>query len=482
MRQNITKLASIALVGGLIGRGLRYTLNIIISRGLGAEALGLFAFGMVVMKLIGVFARSGLDSAAQKFVPIYREDGDAARVNGLVLLCLGVPIILGSILAAIIYFIPGVLGAITDREFSAVAQPFAIGIPLFGAMMVGISATKGLKETKYSVYIRDIGQSIAAIVFVAIGVYVIGSIQATVLGYVASFFVGLVIAIFFLFREDALRSNVRPVFDVRRVLTYSVPLTLTAVMGYVLNWTDIFVLSALTEPLVVGWYQAAYQTSVLLLVVLQSATAIFPAVASDLYHNNQHDQLDRMYTALTKWITYVTLLAYVFLIVYAPEVLAVFDISARLAQLALIVVGLGQLIGAAAGPVGYLLTMTEYERVYVVNTLVVAVLNAVLNVVLVYQYGIIGAAAATAASFAILNLLTVVQVWYILDIQPYTRRYWKGIVAVAGTLPIMIFGKQLPTQGILTLLLVAGVSFCVFAGVLWLIGIDDTDKALLESV
>ena len=347
---------------------------------------------------------------------------------------------------------------------------------------VGISATKGLKETKYSVYIRDIGQSSAAIAFVAIGVYVIGDIQATVLGYVMSFAVGLLLAIIFLLREGALRINVRPIFDVRAVLTYSVPLTITAVMGYILNWTDIFVLSALTEPRAVGWYQAAYQTSVLLLVVLQSASAIFPAVASDLYHNGQYDQLDRMYTALTKWITYVTLLAYLFLIIYAPDVLAVFDISARSAQVALIVVGLGQLISAVAGPVGYLLTMTEYERIYVVNTIVVAVFNGVLNIILVLEYGFIGAAIATTISFTLHNLLAMTEVWYLLRVQPYTTRYWKGIIAVGSALPVMILGQQLPIQGIPRLLLVAGVSFCVFGGVLLLIGIDDTDKALLEAV
>lgn len=482
MRQSITKLASIALVGGLIGRGLRYALNIIISRGLGPEALGLFAFGMVVMKLTGVLARAGLDNAAQKFVPIYREEDDAARVSGLVVLCLGIPLVFGSILATMFYLNPRILGAVIDREFSAIAQPFAIGIPLFGAMMVGISATKGLKETKYSVYIRDIGQSSAAIAFVAIGVYVIGDIQATVLGYVMSFAVGLLLAIIFLLREGALRINVRPIFDVRAVLTYSVPLTITAVMGYILNWTDIFVLSALTEPRAVGWYQAAYQTSVLLLVVLQSASAIFPAVASDLYHNGQYDQLDRMYTALTKWITYVTLLAYLFLIIYAPDVLAVFDISARSAQVALIVVGLGQLISAVAGPVGYLLTMTEYERIYVVNTIVVAVFNGVLNIILVLEYGFIGAAIATTISFTLHNLLAMTEVWYLLRVQPYTTRYWKGIIAVGSALPVMILGQQLPIQGIPRLLLVAGVSFCVFGGVLLLIGIDDTDKALLEAV
>ena len=482
MKKSFTKLTSIALIGGLIGRGLRYGLNIIVSRGLGPEALGLFAFGMVLMKAVGVLARSGLDNAAQKFIPIYQQEGDVARVSGIVLLCVGAPFIIGSVLGAAIYLNPNVLLIFVDREFSAAVQPFAVGIPLFAVMMVGISATKGLKETKYSVYIRDFGQSIAAIVLVGLGVYIAEDLQMAVVGYVGSFLFGVVLAVAFLLREEAIRLDVRPVFRVREVFVYSIPLTITALMGYVLSWTDIFVLSAFTEPRIVGWYQAAYQTSVLLIVVLQSASAIFPAVASDLYHNDQREQLGRMYTAVTKWITYFTLLAYLFLIIYAAEVLAVFDITARSAQLALIVIGFGQLVNATAGPVGYLLTMTEYERIYVVNTIIVAVFNAALNIVLVLRFGIIGAAAATAVSFTLNNLLTMAEVWYLIGIQPYTTRYWKGVVAVGGAVPVMIVGQQLPIPRIAGIVLVAACSFCVFAGLIWLLGVDEADRTLLESI
>lgn len=482
MRQSITKLTSIALVGGLIGRGLRYSLNVLVSRGLGPEALGLFAFGMVLMKVLGVVARSGLDNAAQKFIPIHRRDGDAARLTGLTSICVGLPLVFGSILAGVVYLDPGFLTTLTGREFGEIARSFALGVPLFAAMMVGISATKGLKETKYSVYVRDFGQSIAAIALVAVGVFVFGDIQAAVLGYVGSFLVGLVLAVGFLVREGALRFDVRPTFDVRRVITYAVPLTITSVLGYVLTWTDVLVLSALTEPLAVGWYQAAYQTSVLLLVVLQSASAIFPAVVADLYHAGRHDRLRRTYSAMTKWITYVTLLAYLFVVVYAADILSVFEIAARPALVALIVVGFGQLISATAGPVGYLLTMTEYERVYVANTVFVVVVNAVLNVLLVLEYGVVGAAVATALSFALHNLLALGEVWYLLDVQPYSRRYWKGIVAVGCALPVMVLGRQLPIPGVPRLVLVAGVSFGVFGVSIWLLGIDDADRTLLESI
>jgi len=56
------------------------------------------------MKAGGVFARAGLDNAAQKFIPIYQRNDDPSRVSGIILLCLGVPLIVGTAIAAILYF------------------------------------------------------------------------------------------------------------------------------------------------------------------------------------------------------------------------------------------------------------------------------------------------------------------------------------------------------------------------------------------
>lgn len=482
MQNSITKLVSIAFLGGLIGRGLRYGFNIVIARGLGLDALGLFAFGMVVMKGGGVFARVGLDNAAQKYIPIYRSEDDPARVSGTVLFTLAIPLLAGGVLAIILYLGRGLIAQFMGSALDSTTQLFIIGIPLVAAMMVGVNATYGLKQTKYSVYIRDFGQSVVALVLMTIGAFVFSDLNAVIIGYLISMLVGVCLAIFFLNREGALRFDIRPIFESRKILAFALPVTLAASIQYFVSWTDILVLRFFVPPAPIGRYQAAYQTSVLLIVVAQSANSIFPPMAADLYNAGRRGRLNQVYTAVTKWITYLTVLGLAFLVVYAPEIIGIFGTAARSAQVALIVLGIGQTLGTITGPTGYLLMMSEHERLQMVNSAAALVLNIVLNVAFIQAYGIIGAAAATGFSLALLNLLRLIEVWYLLRIQPYSRGYWKGTVAIGCTLPVMVFGRGLPLSGPLLAVLVGAGAFCVFAALIWLLGFNDVDRTLIEAI
>ena len=482
MRNSITKLVSIAFLGGLIGRGLRYGFNIVIARGLGLEALGLFAFGMVVMKGCGVFARIGLDSATQKYVPIYRSENDAARVSGTVIMGLVVPLLIGGALAMILHLGRGFITQLTGTELGSTVQPFILGIPLVATMMVGVNATYGLKETKYSVYIRDFGQSVVALVLMAIGAFVISDLRAVIVGYLISMLVGVGLAAFFLHREGALRFDVRPIFEYRTILAFSIPLTLADSIQYLVSWTDILLLGIFVSPGPIGQYQAAYQTSVLLVVVLQSANSIFPAMAADLYNADRRERLNRVYTAVTRWVTYLTVLGLAFVILYADDILSIFGTTARAAQLALIVLAIGQTLNAMTGPTGFLLIMSGHERLQLANNALVALLNLVLNVVLIQRYGIIGAAAATGLSLASLNLLRLIQVRYLLGMQPYSWEYWKGVVAIGCALPVMAFGRGVPFAGPVRIVIVGAGALAVFGVVVWMLGFDEVDRTLLEAV
>lgn len=482
MRDSITKLVSISFLGGLIGRGLRYGFNVVIARGLGVEALGVFAFGMVVMKGGGVFARIGLDNAAKKYIPIYRKNNQSARVTGTVLLCLGTPLVVGSAIAAALYFGQGLIEGLTGTTFHSTTPLFILGIPLVAMMMVGVNATYGLKQTKYSVYIRDFGQSIAALVFISVAAFVISDLTLLVVGYLLSIVVGAVLAVIFLYQQDALSFDVKPVFQYREIFVFSIPLTLVASIQYLVSWMDILVLGVYVPSESVGWYQAAYQTSVLLVVVLQSANSIFPSIAADLYESGQHEQLNRVYTAVTKWVTYLTVLGLVFILVYSHEILSIFGTTVQSAQISLVILAVGQTIAAAVGPTGYLLMMTGYERLQIVNTTITAVLNFVLNIVFIQSYGIIGAAVATSVSFSFLNILRVSEVWYLLGIQPYSRRYWNGFVAILGAASVLLFTRALPVSGLLQLIIGGGVALLTFFAVIWFLGLTDDDRILIEAI
>ncbi|WP_152042438.1 flippase [Salinigranum salinum] len=482
MRQNITNLVSIAFVGGMVGKGLRYGINVVVARGLGAEALGLFAFGTVLMKAVSVVSQLGLDRAAQKYIPIYVADDRPALVSGTVVICLGVPFVLGTVVAALLHSQWHVLDGVLQSGFGSTAKLFLVGVPLFSAMMVGATATRGFKETKYYVYVRDVGQSVVAFVLVAVGAFVLADVETVVAGYLVSIVVGVVLAVYYLARQGALSLDVRPSLPYREVLGFALPLTVAAVTLYLITWTDILMLGVFTTPAEVGWYQAAYQTSVLLAVVLQATYSIFPALASELYHSGRHDRLGRVYTAVTKWVATLTLFGFAFLFVFLDEILGLFGTAIPAAKSALLVLALGQVTAAVVGPAGYLLTMSEYERLQMVNSVVVSVANVGLNYVLIQAYGIVGAAAATGVSFVVLNALRLVQTWYLLNLQPYSRGYWRGLVAVCGAVPAMLLGRTLPLPGVVRVVVTGVAATAVFGAIVWRLGLTDQDYLLLESL
>jgi O-antigen/teichoic acid export membrane protein len=482
MRQNITNLVSIAFVGGMVGKGLRYGINVVVARGLGAEALGLFAFGTVLMKAVSVVSQMGLDRAAQKYIPIYVADDRPALVSGTAVLCLGVPFVLGTVAAALLHSQWHVLDDVLQSGFGPTTRLFLVGVPVFSAMMVGATATRGFKQTKYFVYIRDVGQSVVAFVLVAVGAFVLADVEAVVAGYLVSIGVGSVLAVYYLARQGALSLDVRPRLPYREVLGFALPLTVAAVTLYLITWTDILMLGVFTTPAEVGWYQAAYQTSVLLAVVLQATYSIFPALASELYHSGRHNRLARVYTAVTKWVATLTLFGFAFLYVFLGELLGIFGTAIPAAEWALIVLALGQVTAAVVGPAGYLLTMSEYEQLQMVNSVVVSVANVGLNYVLIQEYGIVGAAAATGVSFVALNALRLIQTWYLLGLQPYSRQYWRGLVAVVGAIPAMILGRALPLPGVVRVIVAGVVATAVFGAIVWHLGLTDQDYLLLESL
>lgn len=482
MNDSLSKAISVALTGGIFGRGLRYGLTFVIAHGLGPQALGIFSFGLVVVKAGSVISRLGLQNAAQKYVSIYDSNDDTAGVSGVVVVCLVSSAVTGTLVATGIFLSGDLIERYVGTSLSGTIYPFLAGIPLFATMMIGMAATRGLKETKYSVYIRDVGQSVLVFGFALVGSYVASSLATIIWGYVFSLLVGCVLALYFLFRQNALSFSVRPRLEVKKLYLYSLPLLFATVTQYLISWTDILMLGVFESADTIGTYQVAFQTTLMLTILLQSASWIYPAVAADFYHNSKITRLGRLHTALTKWITYVTVLGCLFVITYSEEILQVFGSEFLVAEETLIILAVGQTVSTATGPVSYLLSMTEYEKLELLNTSIVSLLNVGLNYVLIQRWGIVGAAVATATSLSILNVVRATEVWWLVDIQPYSRRYWKGVVGILVTLPILVVGKYSGIPDLVTVLLFGPAVLLVFFVVVTLLGYDEEDRLLIESI
>ena len=482
MKRNITTVVLVAFLGGIIGRGFRYLLNVVIARGLGAGALGTFAFGLVVLKLLSVFAKSGLDNAALKYVPRYRSEGDSQHILGLTIVALVFPLVIGGFLILGLTAARPFLTPVFDSRLLETLPLFALGIPIFSAMFIGMAVSRGYNESKYAVYTRDLGQSVVALGLVAIGAYLLVDFEAVVGGYIISLACGLGLVVWFLRKQGALRTDISPKFELKEWFTFAVPMAAIAVANYLMSWTDVLMLGAFVTPEELGWYQAAYQTSVLLLVVLQSSNSIFPSLASGLYDDGKLQRLESIHGVITKWILYLTGLGGIYLFLYRSEVLRLFGETAPEAETALVILAAGQFITASVGSSGYLLTMSGYERLNLLNTVVTVLLNVGLNYVLIQQYGIIGAGMATAVSLSVYNLGQLAEVYFILDIFPYNRSYWRGAIGFAVGVGLLLAGRLVPLFPLGKALVAGFVALLGFGVTTWLLGFDQYDRLLIESL
>jgi O-antigen/teichoic acid export membrane protein len=144
----------------------------------------------------------------------------------------------------------------------------------------------------------------------------------------------------------------------------------------------------------------------------------------------------------------------------------------------------GQLINCSVGSVGYLLLMSGNQRKLITIQAISGIVMVVLNVKLVPNLGIIGAAIAAATANAFTNLACLLQVRKTLKMFPFRRSYLRlfpSTLASVGTLLLL----RVTLDGRLTdgLAIVIGVAcaYLVFATVSLLFGLDENDRVIAHA-
>ena len=229
---------------------------------------------------------------------------------------------------------------------------------------------------------------------------------------------GLVVTIVVLWSAlpAAIRSA-RPAYRRREWFTSALPLLLIGGTQMVIRQTDIIMIGAFRGPVDAGLYAVATRGAQLISFVLYGVNAALAPNISRLVARGELDRLQRIVTRSTRLVLVVSLpIAAVFLL-FGPQLLALFGPEYAAAAPVLAILSVAQLVNAASGSVGNLLTMSGHERDAARGFVFAAVLNLVLNALLIPAYGIVGAAVAAAISLISWNLILAVLVYRRLGIH-----------------------------------------------------------------
>ena len=142
--------------------------------------------------------------------------------------------------------------------------------------------------------------------------------------------------------------------------------------------------------------------SVLLLIV----NNIFMRNFSIWHSNGEAEKCISMYTKLVKLSFTVGAPIFVFIVFFRIEILSFFGQDYAVGAEALIVLSFGCFAMLATGPSAAILMMTGHEDKYKRIVINAGLVNILLSIALIYEYGLIGAVFSTAASMIFKNIMS----------------------------------------------------------------------------
>lgn len=479
---SITEGAGLFLIGKGIYQIIEFITNLLLTRTLGASLYGIYAYLRVIFSLLRVLTRLGGDKAMLRFLPEYKDN--VAKRQTILTLAYATSIITSSIVAIAVYILAPIISQYTLQNplFVDVLRVAALVLPFNTLSNITFSAFKGLERMDYNVAISSVVQPVFRLIFVGGAVLLGYSVIGAAAGLVVSGFIIFLIAILVLYRKTEFTAIRQPsADDAREYYDFSFPLILSELGNFLYNRVDLLMVGFLLTGATVGIYNVAVLVAGTLALPLTAFNQLFPPIASRLYNNQEWTELENVYSTVTRWIFTISLFPGLATILYANEILQVFGEGFSRGTYVLILFVIAQLTSCVVGPSGFLLMMTENHYLAMFNQLSSGLLNVVLNYVFITKFGFIGAAAATATVLAGINILRVIQVWYLHGISPYNRQYYKPILA--GLISSIVMYMMSMVLNSYALIISGGIlGGMAFVVLLYSFGLEDEELDIIRNL
>lgn len=388
----------------LLGAASAYALAWLVGRGYGADAYGQFELGLTVLTMAAMFSRLGLDAVMVKWLASTQVDGHSWVQRTLsrraMVWVLGTSLPVAGLVWLSRTWLEHILGG-DEGLWTAVAW----GVPLMALWGLASEMLRGLgRMAGFALVQQGILTALAVVAMLALGLDVVPAFGFALLAVGA----GALIQVERALPRGSKNAAVPSVYRGSAMLSTGWPMLLGSAMFMVMSWTDTLLLGHYLDEGDVGVYRVAFRVASVITLV-QAAVNSYAAPWFAERHAAGDDQGLHQALAQTTGLNVVfSVPAFVALVAAPAWWLDWFGSAFEAGAACMVCLALGQLVNALCGPVMYLLNMTGHERVAQRIVWVAAILNLALNIWAIPRFGILGAAASTAATMVLWNVAAAV--------------------------------------------------------------------------
>lgn len=399
-----------AFIGLAISSLVHFLLRVVLGRELGASGLGLYTLVFTIYMFGMQFAAFGIGAALPRYIPM--NCGSLEKIREFISSGLIGSFLSGSIMGVLMYLFSNVIAIniFHSLEMVHLLKMTAVCFPFIALQKTALGTLNGLRKMNYFALVNII-QNVSVFVFSIILVILFKmGVTGAVFGFVLPTIVMGLLSLFFVKDFFEVPSKLFTT-TLRELYWFGFYATLILSISTIQMQIDTLLIGHFMDETEVGYYAVAViliHGIILLPSAVQRVTT--PTIAK-YYGKNDYESIRKLIKKTMAKTFLITLLLSALLAIFGEFLIsALFTEEFLPAYTPMLILLIGNMIYAPFVSVGGTLSSIGKVNIVFRISVLCALINILLNIAWIPNFGIIGAASATSAS---LIIFVVIRLYFI---------------------------------------------------------------------
>lgn len=407
-RYEVIKGFVIAFIMRTAGAILAFIFNLIVAKKIGAEGAGLFFLVFTISTIMSIIGRFGLDNIVIRLMAINLVVNNWAAIKGVYIKSFFVVLVLTVFITVSVFCLSPLLGDYVFKQdgFEKAMQYMSLCIVPSSLLILNSEMYKALKMVDKSFFFNGILVPLLTLIII---VFILDKceVNEVIWSYNISVIISLLCSLIIWERKVISFHSVKGCYEIRSLLMDGSHLLIMNIFSLLIRWSPIIFLGIWCSDSDIGLYGMASKTVMVLSIFSVSINSIIIPKFASLYKEKKIKEIERVARNSSRLLVIASSPLLILFIFFSTFVMSIYGEEFKAANIFLVLLTFGEMINAYTGPVGELLMMTGNEKKVKEIVIKISILSLVLNALMIYAYGVIGAAITTSISLGVLNIYYV---------------------------------------------------------------------------
>lgn len=387
----------------MTGAGVTFLTQVLLARWMGASELGVYVLAFSWLTILSTLAVAGLNGSAMRFVGQPLADGNFGAIRGFLRrarqVSVGLSLLVMVGMTGLV--LGGQIGEPADRTVYLLA---VVALPLYALIVLYAGFANAFAWFGASFTPNNVYRPVAFVLIVA-ALWLLGQqLDATIVMAVHAVVIAIIGLAVLAWCERAMNRRLpetEPSYDTRLWIRTSIPIMFLILFNTYFPAYTVIVAGSLITSADIAIYNSAFRVALLISFGVMAIDAFFAPQLMRLYAVGDQDGLRRLASRTTRMRFLIALVGVAGFAVLGEWILGFFGEEFVRGYWVLLILGLTQLVQAAAGPAARLLSMTGHQDQGLYISVASLALSAALIWALTVGWGVTGTAVAALVAITL---------------------------------------------------------------------------------